>query len=1018
MNSNKEQEIYDSDFYILRTPSFSFDMLLSFFRDVNNDSIENSLIKIFSNKFLLEAIFLASPVFYYQMCKYLKKEIIDIKKKEACQKTMVLYLIRICTRSTPFGLFASNSVGYFSSQTNLQLVPLAHINRHVTFDSRFLALFVSKLRKNLDIRNISLYYSNNSLYKLHSKLKFHESVNEQGVKYKLSTVDADALLNLVLSKSKFGMRLKDLVKLVSEQGFDPGDSIGYIHELVDNQLLIGEFELIASGPEHYKQLYHLIKREYQGLDKDIHGFIEIVENLGSIQKDTSVFEYFGHNDNMNNLIGKNDIIYQIDSTRSLLKNELDKNVLKKVRSAIYIVSRLNRCNFQVKLENFKNAFIEKYDSQTVPLALALDPEINLDYNAKIDIQEVGRLSSAFALKFRKFKDALIKNLDEIEVFNEEVDELPGQFGEFPDSLKAYIKIHKIDNNEQIQFINATGPSGINLFGRFSHGDQKIYDEMVSQIEKEETLEKNKIFAEIVHLADPKSGAIITRPHLRKYEIPYITNSSVEEEFQIRIDDLYLKVEQNKFKLISKRLNKEILPRLSNAHNYHFNCLPLYSFLCDLQYQNLLHACSWDWEDLKDEEFLPRVVHENVILSPRTWNLNKKSINGRNQEKGQLSALNELIVKLRIPRHINLSYGENSLFLDLENPICWRIFVEEFERKQTVKITETFTDNADSIVSDGKNRYFNELIIPFIKRSKVAEAPILQKISKNNVTRSFQPGSQWIYLKIYINSKFSNDFLIKYLSFFIKKNLKEKKISKWFFIRYTDPKEHIRLRLYLTDLKFYIDILTSFNKAIKSLHENSYIANIQIDTYHRELERYGYKTMELSESFFMVNSETVLKILKKCNDPKELVIAGIVGTIKILEDFGFDLKDIQIFCKESLERYKTEFSYNQNRAMREQMQASFRNIQADILEMFSLGNKYHHITEIFNYQSKELNRLVTEISLLKNNKAELEELLFSYIHMFFNRLMNDKQRLFEFYSYYYIDRFLTSKIEKRKITSDN
>jgi hypothetical protein len=99
--------------------------------------------------------------------------------------------------------------------------------------------------------------------------------------------------------------------------------------------------------------------------------------------------------------------------------------------------------------------------------------------------------------------------------------------------------------------------------------------------------------------------------------------SVSQEYT---QDLYVSVKSGKIILRSKRLNKIIVPRLSNAHNYSYNALPVYQFLCDLQHQNLRTSFSFQWGAMADKfKFLARITYKNTIIEPATWNLTKTDI---------------------------------------------------------------------------------------------------------------------------------------------------------------------------------------------------------------------------------------------------------------------------------------------------------------------------------------------------------------------------------------------------------
>ena len=76
---------------------------------------------------------------------------------------------------------------------------------------------------------------------------------------------------------------------------------------------------------------------------------------------------------------------------------------------------------------------------------------------------------------------------------------------------------------------------------------------------------------------------------------------------------------------------------------------------------------------------------------------------------------------------------------------------------------------------------------------------------NMVDKIFIPGSEWVYFKLYTGTKTADAILQNELYRYIRELLNNGIIDKWFFIRYTDPDFHIRLRLHLKELK---SLLTS------------------------------------------------------------------------------------------------------------------------------------------------------------------------------------------------------------------
>ena len=84
------------------------------------------------------------------------------------------------------------------------------------------------------------------------------------------------------------------------------------------------------------------------------------------------------------------------------------------------------------------------------------------------------------------------------------------------------------------------------------------------------------------------------------------------------------------------------------------------------------------------------------------------------------------------------------------------------------------------------------------------------------TKTFIPGSEWVYFKLYTGTKTADTILKNELYGFIQEMIKNKSIDKWFFIRYSDPDFHVRLRIHLNDKKDFDRIFSHFFEVCKPL----------------------------------------------------------------------------------------------------------------------------------------------------------------------------------------------------------
>jgi len=130
---------------------------------------------------------------------------------------------------------------------------------------------------------------------------------------------------------------------------------------------------------------------------------------------------------------------------------------------------------------------------------------------------------------------------------EELKYLSGNLGIITQIRHSLMFKYLSSENDLIQIKNIFGSSAINLLGRFACGSEDILEITQSIVDYENTVcEDDTVYAEILHLPENRTGNVILRPSLRKYEIPYLSKSFLPQNNQIDINDLYLSIKKENY----------------------------------------------------------------------------------------------------------------------------------------------------------------------------------------------------------------------------------------------------------------------------------------------------------------------------------------------------------------------------------------------------------------------------------------------------------------------------------------
>src|SRR5262249_39737372 len=126
------------------------------------------------------------------------------------------------------------------------------------------------------------------------------------------------------------------------------------------------------------------------------------------------------------------------------------------------------------------------------------------------------------------------------------------------------------------------------------------------------------------------------------------------------------------------------------------------------------------------------------------------------------------------------------------------------------------------------------------------------------SRSFPPGSAWLYAKLYTGPATADQVLRDVVRPVTAAALDSGAADRWFFVRYGDPDWHLRLRVHGRPTRLHGEVLPALQATAAPLLEDGRLWRVQLDTYEREVERYGGPGgVVLAERLFHADSEAVL-----------------------------------------------------------------------------------------------------------------------------------------------------------------
>lgn len=1050
-----------SGFFVLRTPLLPLDTVTRWGEGLEapaadpmmlDDAIASDrlrlrsrLAEIVAEPGFREAIFVASPSLEAAIELWRKDP--DGERGQRAEHALVAYLMRAAARPTPFGLFAGCTAGTIGARTRLRLDGRDRFRRYTRLDMDYLWALAKAVEADPGLRADLRYWPNSSGYDSGDRLMYAEARDgAAGRAYHLVAVDKTPYLMRTLARAADGERLDVLAGELTSDDISEAEARDYLGELIDSQLLVADSQPPVTGAPPAEAMAATLASHASTADIGTRLF-EVLAGLAAIDAGgvgASPEEYRRLAGNFDGLPATPDLsrFVQVDLIKPPVEATLGPAVVADILRGVQVLHSLSRQPGDSALVRFREQFARRYETRELPLAQVLDEETGIGFQTPGQTGSEGAPLLAGlpfpshpegseswtrrdAFLYRKLSQAIAGGHSEISIDADQAGArggsaappLPGAF----EVLAAVVaeSDEGIEHGDyQVLIGSAGGPSGARLLGRFLHADESLRQLAQAHLRAEELARPDCVFAEIVHLPQGRTGNILSRPVLRQYEIPYLGRSGAPASGQLPLSDLVVSVQGERIVLRSLALGREVLPRLTAAHNYAQGGLAVYRFLCALQNQDVMPGVMWDWGPLRDSPFLPRVVSGRAVLSRATWNLGEPELAAFRLPGGgsRFSGVQELRERLRLPRHVALADVDNELATDLDNVLCIEALAHQLRRRTAATLVELIPGPGQLCVTAPQGRYTHQLVVPFIRSAPARTGrprPQTQHVAAA-VERRFPPGSEWLYLKLFTGPATADQILLRAAPL-LSASVDTGSIDSWHFVRYGDPDWHLRLRLHGSPEALLTDLLPRLRDLTEPLLRTGQIWRAQLDTYEREVERYGGPLgIGPAERIFHADSQAVIAIMSQLPGDAGADMRwrmALRGIDELFDDFGLTLAQKREIARRCRHGYGREFAAGGG--FQHAISARFRRERPRLELLFSPDAssvpEAAGCIRALDYRSAAIAGAAERIlAAVGGDAARLAELAVSLAHMHVNRLLRSAQRAQELVLYEMLDRLYASR----------
>lgn len=968
------------DFFMIRTSAKSISKYVD---ELTTQEIDEDIFNLFfENKKIQEVIQVSS----YSLYKSLKEKNGDNEQKRLSLKH---YISRMCSRTTPYGLLTGVSFGEFGNTT----VSLENsLKKNLRVDMEWLYPVI-RLLESENYNNLFVIWNEECL-EMGNKLVIDwntcliHNTNDVLKIGNVSHINFTEAVKIVRKNCGNFVRISDILHDLQERY--PMVTFESITNFLEN---LFEKEYLISNLRGNMLENDLLKKILCIIDESDYRKSELVEKLEYISLLISKYN--------KTEIGKGIELYDliisemssVFKTKNLLRTDLigkealilEKSAKKQLLDLIeFLRSQSIDYYLPPGFNIWCNNFLERYSNTEQKLVKVISdidgiglPKYGSDTNINIVSDDNIKQELDYYINVKNKKSNDYVQLSEFSVFSKRKSEDP-----FPDdnSLELAFYIQE-KNGEKIFSLSPMigNDNAGSTIGRFLYGIEKSSDLMNSL----QNLNEDYDEVEIVYYPQiERIGNIVNTKSNRRYILEFGSNAQNNHQQKLFLSDILINVGEYGIYFKHKKTGRRLRFFMNHATRLDF-APPIAQLLINAEKYKRKETLSLLYQlntIVKDYVAVPRIMYNSIIIREKTWKIVRSRFSNLNEEEF-MKEFYKYIEEVELDRFVFLQEFDNRILLDIFDKDSVKTIYKKYKKGNDVFFVENIFTGDFLLKNEESDPILAELVFYFQHKNS-SFTTLANEYQYKDITKiknKYIPFDEYVYLKIYSNPLFEDELLQKVITPFCLECKEKNWIDFFYFIRYGDPNNHLRLRFKLSSNGKENSIFhNSLNRFMKKLNESNFCNNLTIDTYIPEVKRYGGELVysKVEETFFL-NSMVVLKLtdlIKNESYDISKIDIGILLVTRLILDTQMGLESAYDFTKHFEDKSKNK--------------REFRNKRVKYLNFLKRSEEKSdmEINSIIDIQKDALEELWNELNLheseLTNKK---EDILSSLIHMSCNRL---------------------------------